>query len=424
MRDVTCLLSSRRVSSPSMDNLAAGFWGCYFGTTALMLAGSVFAYLRSVRRIARNAALAACVSGFLVIAFLGGLPLTDDSVELRFLAHLTTAAAGILCFLLLSVLGVLKVRAYRRRVRLWLVLSCTLGIGAGWLIAPINSLALGLSMALLLGAVALAFSARSATRGDRLAWAAVWAVLCMLVAIAGLGLIALDRDNAPTLLHGVSAIAATLYLATMATLLWLRYSYLIVLNEVMAHGPSYDSITRMRSHTGTERLVDEVFSRLHDDAVPVGLLVITIVNFYALNKLHGQAAVNHALFVSGGRLRRIVPSNVEVGRLGRSGFVIMMRHCKDSGNLIDVARLVSSRLSRPVQLNISADASRLESRGTAWAADMGIGVLVVSDRFRSGPDAIAIARATSRTAVGYASRIAWFDHPSGEIVELPVLASC
>ena len=38
-----------------------------------------------------------------------------------------------------------------------------------------------------------------------------------------------------------------------------------------------------------------------------------------------------------------------------------------------------------------------------------------------GSDAMDMGRRLSRTAVSYASRIAWFDHSSGESVELPVL---
>ena len=36
-----------------------------------------------------------------------------------------------------------------------------------------------------------------------------------------------------------------------------------------------------------------------------------------------------------------------------------------------------------------------------------------------GPEAISMAYRTSRTAISYASRIAWFDQSSGETVELP-----
>ena len=406
-----------------MDKLTAGFWGCYFGTTVFMLAGSALAYLHSMHRIARNAALSACLSGFVVISFLGGLPLADGDAQFRFLGIVTVATAGFLCYLLLNMLGVARSPANRLRIRLALALGCLVAIAASWLASALSALAIGLSAAFLLGAIALAFGVRSAMRGDRLAWGAVGAVLCMLVALAGLGWIATDREHAPAWVHAVSAIAATLYLATMAVVLWLRYSYLIKLHEAMLHGPGYDPITRLRSHAETGQMVDEVFTKYPDDPMPIGLLVLTVVNFYALNKLHGQAAVNHALFVSGGRLRRAVSPDIELGRLGQGGFVLVMRHCRDSGDLIDLARMLASRLSRPLHLNTSTDVMQLESNGTAWAADMGIGVLMVSKSSMSGAKAMVLARAMSRTAVGFTSRIAWFDHPSGEIVELPVLAA-
>lgn len=45
----------------------------------------------------------------------------------------------------------------------------------------------------------------------------------------------------------------------MASVLWTRYSYLIELNQVMAHGPSYDPVTRMRSHSETGNMVGAAF---------------------------------------------------------------------------------------------------------------------------------------------------------------------
>ena len=48
-------------------------------------------------------------------------------------------------------------------------------------------------------------------------------------------------------------------------------------------------------------------------------------NLYALEQLHGRAAFNHALFVCAGRLRRVVPQNVEMGRLGEDGFLPFIR---------------------------------------------------------------------------------------------------
>ena len=50
---------------------------------------------------------------------------------------------------------------------------------------------------------------------------------------------------------------------------------------------------------------------------------------------------------------------------------------------------------------------------------MGVGILMVSNPEVGGPEAISMAYKMSRTAISYASRIAWFDQSSGETVELP-----
>jgi hypothetical protein len=78
-----------------MDKYAIGFWGCYFGSAGLMLAGSVFAYIRSLRRIAVNAAASALASTFFVVAFLGGLPISDAATLDRFLAHVASLVSAI-----------------------------------------------------------------------------------------------------------------------------------------------------------------------------------------------------------------------------------------------------------------------------------------------------------------------------------------
>lgn len=415
----TCLFRRRRLSSPPMNNVAAGFWGCYFGTTALMLAGSALAYLRSLHRISLNAALSALVSGFFVISFLGGLPISDPDILSRLLAHITAFTASILCYLLLSTLGGLKSSDKRRRAMLTLGGVALAAVAAGWLLEPLQAIKLSLAETFVIGSFALSACIRSSIRGDRLALPSVWGLIFMLTALVGLGWIGLDRQHAPWQAHIVSAVAATLYLGTMSWVLWARYSHLIELHEVMVHGPGYDPITRMRSPAETGNMVNLLFEKFRSDSSPLGIVVLTVVNLYTLDKLHGQAALNHALFVSAGRFRRAVPANIEMGRLGQGGFVLIMPNCQDSGNLIDLARRVGARLSKPVLLNTSTDVTMLEGRTTRWAADLGVGVLKVSDPGMGSARAIAIARAMSRTALSYASRVAWFDHASGEIVELP-----
>jgi len=406
-----------------MEQFAIGFWGCYFGATGLMLAGSVFAFARSLRRISFNAALAATASALFVVTFLGGLPMESAESLARLLAHVASVVSALLAYLLFSFLGILRQPEARRYAIKALLVLVAAVIVIGWLLPPPQALALSLAMAYLLGATALVLSIRSALRGDRLAWVAVSGVSFMLVAIAGLGWIAMDRAHAPWQVHAVSALAGTAYLATMATVLWTRYSYLIELNQVMAHGPSYDPVTRMRSHSETGNMVGAAFKLYRDEPVPLGVIVVSIANLYVLEKLYGLAAMNHALFVCAGRLRRTVPAHVEMGRLGKDGFLLLVRNCTDSGRLIRLAHTVQARLSRSVVLNTSLDAGQPGQQQTEWAAEIGVGVQRVSKTDARAATAVAMGRGMARTAWSYPSRIAWYDEKSGEIVDMPVLAA-
>lgn len=406
-----------------MDKYAIGFWGCYFGSAGLMLAGSVFAYLRSLRRIAVNAAASALASTFFVVAFLGGLPIADAATLDRFLAHVASLVSVLLAYLLFSILGILRSPSSQRRALLLLAGVAGGVIALGWALSPQQSLMLSLAGAALMGFAALVLSLRSALRGDRLAWVAVAGVVFMLVAIAGLSWAALDRAHVPWQAHAVSALAGTAYLATMASVLWIRYSYLIELNQALAYGPSYDPVTRMRSNSETNNMLNTVFRHYRDQPVPMGVIVVSVANLYVLEKLYGLAAVNHALFVCAGRLRRTVPAHVEMGRLGEDGFLLLMRNCHHSGDLIHLARRVQAALARSVTLNTGAEAGTAAGQQTRWEAEAGIGVLRVSKSDARASTAVGLGRGMSRAALGYPSRIAWFDETSGEIVDMPVLAA-
>ncbi len=402
-----------------MDKIAIGLWGCFFGVVVGILTGSVFAYMRSLHRIALNAALSAVLSALYVAVFLGALPMADAQTLTISLALVTIAVSVVLTYLLFAVLGLTKSQRFRQRIMAGLSTLLLIALVWGWQLAPKDFLVLGTSVASLLGLVALATAIQKAWSGDRLAWAVVFAICCMLVALVGLSAIAYDRDGASWLLYAVSALAATLYMLTMASVLWSRYAYLIELHKLLAYGPSYDPVTRMRSHAETGQMVGAVFKSFRAKPQPMGILVLTIANLYSLEKLHGVRAVNHALFVTAARLRRIVPSQVEMGRLGSDGFVLVMQHCKQSASLIDLATAVESHLRRPVSLSTSREAARIETDSTVWVADIGVGVLMVSNPESRGSDAIAMGRRMSRTAISYPSRLAWFDESSGETVELP-----
>ena len=402
-----------------MEKLIYGLWGCFFCMTVVILVGSLVAYLHSLHRIAKNAALTAVMSAFYAVAFLGGLPKVDADTEMRFLAFLTVLTAGFLYYQFLLILGMLKKPGVKQQALSALLVLCPGTLILGWFLSAFQALAIGTLLSTLLGSFALVVTLRNAIKGERLAWVTVINVFCMLGAIAGFAWIALNRGKPLLTVHVITAVAATLYVASLAYVIWTRYAYLIELHEVMAHGPGYDPVTRMRSHQETGQIVGSIFEDFRNKPSPMGVVVLTIANLYALEQLHGAAAVNNAFFVCAGRLRRWVPRQVEMGRLGTDGFVLIMQNCTDSKRVINLALAVESRLRRSVALNTSREVSQLGAGNTVWVAEIGVGVLMITNPDSQGSDAIEMGKRMARTAVSYASHIAWFDHSSGETVELP-----
>ena len=396
-----------------MDKVAVAFWGAYFGAVALMLTASLAAFVRTSQRVALMVALSALMSGLFVIAYLGWLPVEGDVLH-RVQAHVAIGATVMLGLMLLSLLGLLRRRDLARRAYAFMVSAGVAVLALGWLLESLESLVLSSIMALGVGAADLGVAIRSAMRGDRLARVAVVGVCVMLLATAGLSWIAV-QGGAPWQLHAIAATAGITYLATMATALWARYSYLIELSEVLAHGPSYDPVTRMRSHSETGQLVGDMFFGRDTAGTPLGVIAVTIANLRALENLHGRAAYNHALFICATRLRRHVPAGVEMGRLGEDGFLLLLRDGRDTQQLVRISRLLRERLSRPVVLSTSRDPTALEAGRTEWVAEVGVGLLAAGAKLRPS-QAVAAARGMSLTAWSYPSRVAWLSH--GEITEL------
>jgi GGDEF domain-containing protein len=401
-----------------MDPWVAGFWGVFFGTAGLMLAGSLLAYARTRHKVPLRAALLAGVSALFTLSYLGGLPLPAGDIEKRLLAHVAAVSFAVPGLMLLAFLG-LTSSAERRQLAAALVWGLALLVVlVGWALPARQALMLGSLAIVLVGLAALPIAGRSALRGDRLAWLAFAGMFFVDVALGGLTWIALD-DVKSLPLHAVSAIAGTAFLATFAVATWSRYSYLLELREVMAHGPSYDPVTRMRSHSETGQLVGAVLGHTGDEPQPVGVIAISIGNLYGLEQLHGRGAANHALFVCASRLRRSVPAEVEMGRLGDDGFLLLARNSRDPKRLVALARQVAQQLARPVSLSIS-DPTAAQSSRASWVAEVGVGVLAAATPATRPANAVEMARAMSRTAWSYSSRIAWFDRLRREISELPL----
>ncbi len=401
-----------------MHEIAIAAWGAFFGTVGLMLAGSLAAFARSMHRVALTAGLAALVSALFVAAYIGWLPLAGPNARARLPAHVAVLCAAVLGMMLLAMLGLLRDPAVAGRVRSGAAALVVAVLAVGWLLEPIESLALSSVAAFGVALGMLLMCLRGARRGDRLGWVAVFGVSSMVVSVGTLSWIALARQDVGWQVHAVSAVAGVGYLSTMATALWIRYSYLIELREVVAHGASYDPITRMRSHSETGQMVGLAFFRQNEDAArPLGVVAIAIANLPMLESLHGRAAANHALFVCASRLRRCVPADIEMGRVGQDGFLLLVRGSADLRRMAPLGRLLVERLSRPVALSTSAAPADLEAGQAHWVAQVGIGLLTPDPQERPSAT-ITRARALSRTAWSYASRLAWQDAASGRIAEL------
>ena len=166
-------------------------------------------------------------------------------------------------------------------------------------------------------------------------------------------------------------------------------------------------------------MVGAAFKHYRDEPVPLGVIVVSIANLPVLEKLYGPAAVNHALFICAGRLRRVVPVHVEMGRLAGDGFLLLMHNCSDSGALLQLAHTVQAQLAKSVVLNTSSESASLGKQRTHWSAEVGVGVQRVSRTDARASRAVAMGRGISRTAWSYPSRVAWYDDSSGEIVGMP-----
>ena len=401
-----------------MNIVAVAFWGAFFGSVVLMLAGSLVAYALSLQRGALRAGLTAALSGLFAVAFIGWLPIDNPGIEQRVQAHIAALCSVLLGLMLLVLLGLLREPDHRRRVLAMVFGMAALVVGVGWVMQPMQSLAVACVGALLVAFVALVVCVRAALRGDLLAWLALSGVIFLMLSLVSLSWIALDLVTAWPL-HVFGALCGMAYLGSFSAALWARYSYLIELREVMSHGPSYDPVTRMRSHAETGQLVGSVFQDIDGQPQPVGVIAISIGNLYALEQLHGRGAANHALYVCATRLRRTVPAEVEMGRLADDGFLLLTRKAVDGGRLVALARQVASRLAQPVSLNTS-DPTEPEGKRASWVADVGVGVLAAATPMVRASAAVSMARAMSRTAWSFASRIAWFDRETRQISELPL----
>ena len=398
-----------------MDVIAAGFWGAFFGAAALALAGALLAFTHAARRVALTGSSSVIVASAYALLFLGWVPHVRLEVLERMQALTAIASAAVLALLLFMLLDTFrKPESVARARRIVLTLAVLAGVAA-WFTPARDALEIGIGASFTMAAAAIVASVSSARHGEQAGWLALAALLFMSVALAGLDHHALYPERSTWPLHAASAVSGIAFLACISMAMWSRYSYLIEVGAVMTQGPGFDPITRMPAYDPGRSSASEVFPGF--DRRPCAIIVISIPNMHMLEELHGRAAFNHALFVCASRLRRLALPGVEYALLP-DGFVLVCPHPSEVQRLVQHVRLLAQRLSRPVLLGTTRDIAALEASGRIWEAQPGLGLTLEPGKVRLEL-AIAGARAMSRTAWSYASRMAWYDEAAQQIAELP-----
>jgi GGDEF domain-containing protein len=218
--------------------------------------------------------------------------------------------------------------------------------------------------------------------------------------------------------HALAASAGVIYLVIVACGLGLRVIRSIELQEVLALGPTYDPVTRMASYSEAGKVTAAYF-RSAGAAQVVGVMAISLANLPALENLHGRAAHNHALFVCASRLRNCAPAGAQLCRLGEDGFLMLMllRSEEQLVLLTEVAHRIRRRLLRAIDLSLTGESP--EAPHTEWTAELGIGIALSNAELAPG-SAVAAARAASRSAWGFPSRIAVCEEAATGFMELPL----
>ena len=398
-----------------MDFIAVGFWGAFLGCAAMSVVVSILAFSRSARRVAIRGSVAALLSAGYAVVFLGWVPGIGGDALQRLRAMTAIVSAAVLVMFLFLLLGAFRKGPWSKVGPALVGALALLTFALCVVLPPPAALRLALAAGAVAAAGALVASVLSARRGERVGWLAVAALPCLGVAMAGLDFHVLHADGVPWQVHALSATTAMGYLLCIGTAMWTRYAYLLEVRKAMTYGPNYDPVSGLPIH-GPGAPPSEFLAGSEER--PIGLIVISIGNLPMLEELHGRGAYNHAIFACATRLRSLALAGVELARLQDEGFLLVARRPESGHQLIDQARQVVKRLSRPVLLGTSREAPDLERGGAVWEALLGVGVLLTNEACLES--SVAGARDISRSAFAFRSRMAWYDEAEGAIAEIPL----
>ena len=390
-------------------------WGAYLGVAGLLLLGALSLYVIANARAGLEYALSVIVSTSYVAVNLGWV-IPDDTVTAQRLV--ATVGLGSAAFLGSLLTRLLRVEHSERRLKLSAYVLVGVG-SAGLLVSPVldahSALWLAMVMVAACGVMGALVCLLARWYGDRLAGLVAVACLCVSVAGGGLAWLALHRGDAMPVLHAICALAASAYLALLATASWMRYQYKLEMRLAMRDRQTYDPLTRMSSSTGTAKLLNAAIKHAKQTGSPIGVISITISNLRALEALHGGEFANRALYALAWRLRSSSTGAEVVGRIGDDAFLIIAGRLTDSRRFARRGPQLVDELNRTISLGVAT-----LSGGTTvveWQAETGVGVLWVDQEHLDTGRVLSMARSLAVSALSFNSRVARFDASRANIVE-------
>jgi len=124
------------------------------------------------------------------------------------------------------------------------------------------------------------------------------------------------------------------------------------LRRDLARSGSHDALTDLANRSGVLELLDDALERGRRLRVPVGLLVLDVDRFAAVNDTWGHDAGDEVLRGVAQQLRRVVRTGDTVGRLGSDEFVVVVA---DAGSEEDLRTLAGRLTQLPVAVSGAQD---------------------------------------------------------------------
>ena len=135
-----------------------------------------------------------------------------------------------------------------------------------------------------------------------------------------------------------------------------------------------DVMTGLKNRHGSDIFIDRALRHAADDKVRVGLMLIDLDGFKAINDTLGHAAGDMVLVEVALRLRMIIRRSADaVGRLGGDEFMVVTYNCGDGDDMLaKIAGEIIASLSAPIELANGQSAHVGASIGIARYPDDGV----------------------------------------------------